>query len=262
MKKLIIILLTLCCFTFCFIFSACKVSDAPETSVSSSIAGPATEEDTSVPQTGTDRFLEATDGTVSNETGPQDSISVSDSSKTDVKSEAEESSRAPETTDVTKPKTDSEPVTPTLPIKPAESTPPKETSSSQTEPEPENVKTPDPEPTKPDPPTESTIPPVDMEAEYARIIREATQYAESYAAKGFTFVWDDSLEFGWETGYMGTPRVKYEGVDGVIEMLKYHIDKIVKVATDPGNGLSGYSANYKVVQVTVDGDIAFVVLYG
>lgn len=117
----------------------------------------------------------------------------------------------------------------------------------------------DPEPT---PPTESTTPPVDMEREYARIIREATQYAESYAAKGFTFVWDDSLEFGWETGYMGTPRVKYEGVDGVIEMLKYHIDKIVKVATDPGNGLSGYSANYKVVQVTVDGDIAFVVLYG
>ena len=125
----------------------------------------------------------------------------------------------------------------------------------------------DPEQTKPDskpsePPTESTTPPMDMEKEYARIIREATQYAESYAAKGFTFVWDDSLEFGWETGYMGTPRVKYEGVDGVIEMLKYHIDKIVKVATDPGNGLSGYSANYKVVQVTVDGDIAFVVLYG
>lgn len=262
MKKLIIILLTLCCFTFCFIFSACNVSDTPETSVPSSIAGPATEEDTSVPQTRTDSSLEATDGAGNNETGPQDSIPVSDSSKTDVKSEAEESSRAPETTDITKPKTESEPATPTLPTRPAESTPPKETTSSQTESEPEKVKTPDPEPTKPELPTESTTPPVDMEREYARIIREATQYAESYAAKGFTFVWDDSLEFGWETGYMGTPRVKYEGVDGVIEMLKYHIDKIVKVATDPGNGLSGYSANYKVVQVTVDGDIAFVVLYG
>lgn len=102
----------------------------------------------------------------------------------------------------------------------------------------------------------------DMEAEYARIIRETVAYAESYAAKGFTFVWDDSLEFSWESGagWMGTPRVKYEGVDGTIEMLKYHIDKIVKIAGGPGT--PGYSAYYKVMQVTVDGDIAFVVLYG
>lgn len=157
---------------------------------------------------------------------------------------AEPSTKPPAPTKPSQPDAESEPSTPPVTSVPSE---------------PEQTK-PDPKPS--DPPTESTTPPVDMEREYARIIREATQYAESYAAKGFTFVWDDSLEFGWETGYMGTPRVKYEGVDGVIEMLKYHIDKIVKVATDPGNGLSGYSANYKVVQVTVDGDIAFVVLYG
>ena len=103
-----------------------------------------------------------------------------------------------------------------------------------------------------------------METEYARIIREAVAYAESYAAKGFTFVWDDSLEFSWESGagWMGTPRVKYEGVDGTIEMLKYHIDKIVKTSTDPGNGVPAHSAHYKVMQVMVDGDTAFVVLYG
>lgn len=112
-------------------------------------------------------------------------------------------------------------------------------------------------------PTETASQPEpDMEAEYARIIRETVAYAESYAAKGFTFVWDDSLEFSWESGagWMGTPRVKYEGVDGTIEMLKYHIDKIVKIAGGPGT--PGYSAYYKVMQVTVDGDIAFVVLYG
>ena len=111
-------------------------------------------------------------------------------------------------------------------------------------------------------PTETASQPEpDMEAEYARIIRETVAYAESYAAKGFTFVWDDSLEFSWESGagWMGTPRVKYEGVDGTIEMLKYHIDKIVKIAGGPGT--PGYSAYYKVMQVTVDGDIAFVVLY-
>ncbi len=112
-------------------------------------------------------------------------------------------------------------------------------------------------------PTETASQPEpDMEAEYARIIRKTVAYAESYAAKGFTFVWDDSLEFSWESGagWMGTPRVKYEGVDGTIEMLKYHIDKIVKIAGGPGT--PGYSAYYKVMQVTVDGDIAFVVLYG
>lgn len=113
-----------------------------------------------------------------------------------------------------------------------------------------------------EPPTENIIPTPDMGKEYERIIRETITYAESYAEKGFTFIWDNSLEFSWETGYMGTPRVKYEGVDGVIEMLKRHIDMIVKTATDPGNGNPGYSANYKVVQVTVDGDIAFAVLYG
>lgn len=117
-----------------------------------------------------------------------------------------------------------------------------------------------PEPPVSQPPETTSQP--DMEAEYARIIRETVAYAESYAAKGFTFVWDDSLEFSWESGagWMGTPRVKYEGVDGTIEMLKYHIDKIVKIAGGPGT--PGYSAYYKIMQVTVDGDIAFVVLYG
>ena len=135
------------------------------------------------------------------------------------------------------------------------------TSPSEGKPtEPELPVSGQPEPPVSQPPETTSQP--DMEAEYARIIRETVAYAESYAAKGFTFVWDDSLEFSWESGagWMGTPRVKYEGVDGTIEMLKYHIDKIVKIAGGPGT--PGYSAYYKVMQVTVDGDIAFVVLYG
>lgn len=114
------------------------------------------------------------------------------------------------------------------------------------------------------PPETTSQPEPDMEAEYARIIQETVAYAESYTTKGFTFIWDDSLEFSWESGagWMGTPRVKNEGIDGTIEMLQYHIDKIVNTSTDPGNGIPAYSANYKVEQVTVDGDIAFVVLYG
>lgn len=109
-----------------------------------------------------------------------------------------------------------------------------------------------------------TQPTQDMEAEYQRIINETVTYAEGYTAKGFTFIWDNSLEFSWDSGagWMGTPRVKYEGVDGTIEMLKYHIDKIVKTSTDSGNGVPAHSAHYKVMQVMVDGDTAFVVLYG
>lgn len=148
----------------------------------------------------------------------------------------------------------------------AENKPPAPTEPPKPKPDPEPTVPPvTSEPSEPEsaePPTESTTPPPDVEKEYERIICETIDYAESYAAKGFTFVWDDSLKFCPETGGMGTPRVKYEGVDGVIEILKHHIDMIVKTATDPGNGIPGYSANYKVMQVTVDGDIAFVVLYG
>ncbi len=142
----------------------------------------------------------------------------------------------------------------------ASSTPPITPPSEGKPTEPELPVSGQPEPPVSQPP--ETISQPDMESEYARIIQETVAYAESYAAKGFTFVWDDSLEFSWESGagWMGTPRVKYEGVDGTIEMLKYHIDKIVKIAGGPGT--PGYSAYYKVMQVTVDGDIAFVVLYG
>lgn len=111
------------------------------------------------------------------------------------------------------------------------------------------------------PPAQSTTAQQNMDKEYKRIIRETISYAEGYKSKGFTFVWDESLEFNNETGYMGTPRVEYEGVNGVIEVLKHHIDLIVKTATDSSNGIPSYSANYKVVQVEIDGDIAFVVLY-
>lgn len=150
--------------------------------------------------------------------------------------------------------------------KPSEETPPAAENPPVTQP-PETEESKGPEPTAPDPPVvnpppTASKPEPDMESEYRRIIREVTEYAHSYTSKGFTFVWDDSLVFGWETGYMGTPRVKYEGVDGVISSLKYHVDKIVNTVTDPANGITAVSANYKVMQVTVDGDIAFVVLYG
>ncbi len=193
------------------------------------------------------------------------SVSISDISTDNIR-EAEEppESDRPSVLEETVPpkQTESEAPKQTLPGASNDPTekPPVQTESPTPEPESEETKPSVPETVLPEKSTHP--PPTDMEAEYKRIIREATAYAESYAAKGFSFHWDDSLDFNWETGYMGTPRVKYEGVDGVIQILKHHIDRIVQTATDPGNGIPASAANYKVMQITVDGDIAFVVLYG
>ena len=87
-------------------------------------------------------------------------------------------------------------------------------------------------------------------------------YAESYKAKGFTFVWSDSLEFGWDVGWMGTPRISRDSVDGTIKTLKHHVDLIYKSGTDPANGVTADSVLYRVVQLEIDGGIAYAVIYG
>ena len=70
------------------------------------------------------------------------------------------------------------------------------------------------------------------------------------------------MEFGWDVGYMGTPRIERDGLEGTIRMLKYHIDLIVETGTNPAYGIPSDSVTYKVVQITIDGDIAFAVIYG
>lgn len=110
--------------------------------------------------------------------------------------------------------------------------------------------------------THTDAPETITQAEHERIISEVCAYADSYESKGFTFEWKESMEFGWGSGYMGTPRVRYEGIEGVIGMLKHHIDLIYKTSTDPLYGLTSTHMTYKVEQVTVDGDLAYVVLYG
>lgn len=153
-----------------------------------------------------------------------------------------------------KPEPAPEPTKPTQPTQPsAPAEPPEETEPAEPMPT-------EPAPTEPIPtePEQDTF----TEADHKRIIAEVTAYAESYTAKGFTFLWKESMTFGWDVGYMGTPRVEYEGVDGVIEMLKYHIDLIYKTSTDPANGLTTTVMTYKVEQITIDGDLAYVVIYG
>lgn len=134
---------------------------------------------------------------------------------------------------------------------------PKQTESPKvTEP---STKTTEPQPTEP-PATEQ--PKGFTEADHTRIVSEVKAYAESYTAKGFTFEWAEELEFGWDVGWMGTPRISRDGVDGVISTLKHHVDLIYKSGTDPANGVTANSVRYKVVQLEIDGGIAYAVIYG
>lgn len=150
--------------------------------------------------------------------------------------------------------------------------PPKQTESPKTTEPPKQTEPPkvtEPPETKPtEPPTKPTEPPATeppkgfTEADHTRIVSEVKAYAESYTSKGFTFEWAEELAFGWDIGWMGTPRISRDGVDGVISTLKHHVDLIYKTGTDPANGVTANSVRYKVVQLEIDGGIAYAVIYG
>lgn len=142
---------------------------------------------------------------------------------------------------------------------PPEATEPQPTEPPETKPTEPPTKPTEPQPTEPP----ATQPPKGFtEADHNRIVSEVKAYAESYKAKGFTFVWSDSLEFGWDVGWMGTPRISRDGVDGTIKTLKHHVDLIYKSGTDPANGVTADSVLYRVVQLEIDGGIAYAVIYG
>lgn len=147
---------------------------------------------------------------------------------------------------------------------PKQTEPPKATEPPESRPAESTAPTVPPAETKPEnePPAETQPPKGFTEADHNRIVSEVKAYAESYKAKGFTFVWSDSLEFGWDVGWMGTPRISRDGVDGTIKTLKHHVDLIYKSGTDPANGVTANSVRYKVVQLEIDGGIAYAVIYG
>ena len=153
--------------------------------------------------------------------------------------------------------TESPTAPPTQTESPKATEPPKQTEPPKvTEP---TTKTTEPQPTEP-PATEQLK--GFTEADHTRIVSEVKTYAESYTAKGFTFEWAEELEFGWDVGWMGTPRISRDGVDGVIRTLKHHVDLIYKSGIDPANGVTANSVRYKVVQLEIDGGIAYAVIYG
>ena len=142
---------------------------------------------------------------------------------------------------------------------PKQTEPPKVTEPPETKPTEPPTKPTEPQPTEP----LATEPPKGFtEADHTRIVSEVKAYAESYTAKGFTFEWAEELAFGWDVGWMGTPRISRDGVDGVISTLKHHVDLIYKTGTDPANGVTANSVRYKVVQLEIDGGIAYAVIYG
>ena len=147
---------------------------------------------------------------------------------------------------------------------PPKATEPQPTAPPESKPAETTAPTTPPAETKPEtePPAETQPPKGFTEADHTRIVSEVKAYAESYKAKGFTFEWSDSLEFGWDVGWMGTPRISRDGVDGTIKTLKHHVDLIYKSGTDPANGVTADSVLYRVVQLEIDGGIAYAVIYG
>lgn len=149
--------------------------------------------------------------------------------------------------------------TPKVTEPPKQTEPPKVTEPPETKPTEPPTKPTEPQPTEPP----ATEPPKGFtEADHTRIVSEVKTYAESYTAKGFTFEWAEELAFGWDVGWMGTPRISRDGVDGVISTLKHHVDLIYKTGTDPANGVTANSVRYKVVQLEINGGIAYAVIYG
>ena len=149
--------------------------------------------------------------------------------------------------------------TPKVTETPKQTEPPKVTEPPETKPTEPPTKPTEPQPTEPP----ATEPPKGFtEADHTRIVSEVKAYAESYNSKGFTFEWAEELAFGWDVGWMGTPRISRDGVDGVISTLKHHVDLIYKTGTDPANGVTANSVLYKVVQLEIDGGIAYAVIYG
>ena len=207
--------------------------------------------------TATDNASEPTD---------ESSLPAGTESATDSTTEKEkESSTAPANsgkTEAAKPADTESPKqteTPKVTETPKQTEPPKVTEPPETKPTEPHTKPTEPQPTEPP----ATEPPKGFtEADHTRIVSEVKAYAESYNSKGFTFEWAEELAFGWDVGWMGTPRISRDGVDGVISTLKHHVDLIYKTGTDPANGVAANSVRYKVVQLEIDGGIAYAVIYG
>ena len=218
----------------------------------------------------TESGITATATDKASEPTAESSLPAGTESTTDSTTEKEkESSTAPADSgskaDAAKP-ADTEPTAPSKQTEspkttepPKQTEPPKVTEPPETKPTEPSTKPTEPQPTEP-PATEQ--PKGFTEADHTRIVSEVKVYAESYTAKGFTFEWAEELAFGWDVGWMGTPRISRDGIDGVISTLKHHVDLIYKTGTDPANGVTANSVRYKVVQLEIDGGIAYAVIYG
>lgn len=199
----------------------------------------------------TESSITVTDKT--SEPTAESSLPAGTESTTDSTTEKEKESSAPADSgskaDAAKPADTESPKqteTPKVTETPKQTEPPKVTEPPETKPTEPPTKPTEPQPTEP-PATEQ--PKGFTEADHTRIVSEVKAYAESYTSKGFTFEWTEELAFGWDVGWMGTPRISRDGVDGVISTLKHHVDLIYKSGTDPANGVTANSVRYKVVQL-------------
>ena len=234
-----------------------------------SLAGCGADKTTPDSDSGTEsRITETvTESKLETDTDTESNLPADTEIETDTTAENAETGTAAETAKPAETAKSAETTTPTQAPKQTEApkaSEPQPTAPPESRPAETTAPTTPPAETKPqtEPPAETQPPNGFTEADHNRIVSEVKAYAESYKAKGFTFVWSDSLEFGWDVGWMGTPRISRDGVDGTIRTLKYHVDLIYKTGTDPANGVTAASVRYRVVQIEIDGGIAYAVIYG
>jgi hypothetical protein len=108
----------------------------------------------------------------------------------------------------------------------------------------------------------TSVNPVYTEADYAAIVAEIRQYAQSRTK--VTFLWDNANRLTMDNaGYYGTPNLARDKRNGVINTLKYHIDKIENLIFNQSG--QGSTVEYRIIWFEIEQpykSVAFVALYG
>lgn len=233
-NKSVVILLVLCA----VLFAGCQSASIPslESEFSASTVSQTGEEDTS---TGTTENVEASI--------PTDSDTVSGSSETvksnppaqNTSADSSEQLPAPTQTPVPQPTETEKPPVPSH----TETRNPDPPKTSEPEPPPHTVPTEVPSASEPKISPEETLTPgkqyCDPENDPYGVVVIIRAYAE---AEERGFVLNESLTIE-NSGYRGHPNVTDWTLDGVVDTLKYHVDKLLEI-----QGPSYYNVVYRVYQ--------------
>ena len=147
---------------------------------------------------------------------------------------------------------------------PPEATEPQPTAPPESRPAETTAPTTPPTETKPEtePPAEIQPPKGFTEADHTRIVSEVKAYAESYKAKGFTFEWSDSFGIRLGCGLDGNTLYQPRRCGRYDQDPQAPCRSHLQIRHRSANGVTADSVLYRVVQLEIDGGIAYAVIYG